>query len=311
MAPGLNQVRFAPGGRYGFVLNPARRELAIFEAATQQVLQRATFSTEPQRVAFSEAMAYVLHRDSPSVSAILLDRVGSEGRPIPVSELPMGRNPLVQDGLATSAEPLVPAPGAGAILLAHPTDRAVYYYREGMNAPMGTFKVSTGQPRAVLALDRSLRERSEPGEYEAVVKLPEPGAFDVVFVLDNPRVVHCFPLQVEPDPVLARARTEGKVNFEWLAPTGELHAGHEQTLKFRLIAAADGSPRTGLDQVHVAAVLSPGSWQDSLQAVHAGDGVFQVRLIPPRAGAYYLYLRDPRAPLFGPARPLRVLYVAP
>jgi YVTN family beta-propeller protein len=310
LAPGLTQVRFAPGGRYGFVVNPAHRELVIFEAANLRVLQRATFATEPRHVSFSESMAYVLHRDSPSVSAILLNRVGDEGRPLSVSELPMGRNPLMDDRLATSAEALVPAPTSGAVLLAHPTDRAVYYYREGMNAPMGTFKVSTGQPWAVLALDRSLRERSAAGEYETVVKLPEPGAYDVVFVLDSPRVVHCFPLAVEADPVLARARTEGKIRFDWIGPTRNLHVGRRQMLKFRLLEAADGSPRTSLAKVRVAAILSPGTWQDSIEAAHVGDGVFQLEMTPPRQGAYYLYIRDPEAPLFGPARPLQILYVA-
>jgi DNA-binding beta-propeller fold protein YncE len=308
LAPGLGHLRIAPGGRYGLVLNSARKELSVFDVSTHRVVQHAAFRSEPGRVAFSETMAYVVHGDSLAVSLIPLAQIGAEGRPLPVSEIPVGRNAL---GRVGPADTVVQAPGEAAVLIAHPSDRAVYFHREGMNAPTGTFKVSTGEPRAVLALDRGLRERSEPGDYEAVATLPLPGDFDVVFFNRSPRVVHCFPLKVDVDPARARTRTEGRVDFDWIGPVGGINAGREVALRFRLRDPLDGAPRKDLAKVGLVVMLSPGVWHERATAVHQGDGVFERAFAPPEPGVYYVYLHDPAARVVGAERPLRVLHAGP
>ena len=63
-------------------------------------------------------------------------------------------------------------------------DKTVYFYKEGMAAPMGSFSNYGCQPRAVLVVDRSLRERGSPGVYETTVRLRKPGEYDVVFFLE-------------------------------------------------------------------------------------------------------------------------------
>ena len=108
------------------------------------------------------------------------------------------------------ADSIIPAPGAGAVLVANPKDQSVYYYSEGLAAPMGTFSNYKREPRAVLVIDRSLRERSRPGVYETVARLDQPGQFDVVFLLDQPRIVHAFPVTVEPDPDREAAPATGR-----------------------------------------------------------------------------------------------------
>jgi hypothetical protein len=313
LAPGLGMLRFAPGGRYGFVVNPKNRDLSIFEAATHRVIHRMRSKSTPDRLAFSDEIAYVIYSDSPIVGAIPLKKIGDEGRPVPIVEVPLGRNPLGPSEPDSATETVVPAPGGNAILVAHPSDRSIYYYKEGMSAPMGTFKVSSGLPRAVLALDRSLQESGNSGEYEAVIKLPEPGGFELAFVVNNPRVVHCFPWPVEPDPVLARARTEGKVECEWLGPDTDrdLVAGVAERITLRLHDAATGKPKEDLASVTLAAILAPGIWNGPVVATHEGGGVFAARFTPSRPGVYYLHLRDPQAQLMGPDRPLRILHAGP
>ena len=44
--------------------------------------------------------------------------------------------------------------------MANPADQAIYYYMEGMLAPMGSFNNYRREPKAVLIVDRSLRERA-------------------------------------------------------------------------------------------------------------------------------------------------------
>ena len=50
------------------------------------------------------------------------------------------------------------------MLVANPADKMIYYYTEGMAAPMGSFQNYKRDPRALLVLDNSLRE-TERGVY--------------------------------------------------------------------------------------------------------------------------------------------------
>lgn len=61
----------------------------------------------------------------------------------------------------------------------------IYYYMEGMTAPMGSFKNYGRVPRAVRVVDRSLRETAE-GVYSARARIPKRGKYDVAFLLDSP-----------------------------------------------------------------------------------------------------------------------------
>ncbi len=75
--------------------------------------------------------------------------------------------------------------------MANPVDKVLYYYSEGMAAPMGNFQNYRREPLAVMVVDRSLRE-IKPGIYSTTIKLPASGRYDVAFLNDSPRVSHCF-----------------------------------------------------------------------------------------------------------------------
>jgi hypothetical protein len=77
-----------------------------------------------------------------------------------------------------------------------------------MAAPVGQFDNYGHNPRAVLAVDRSLRERSTPGTYETFIRLPEPGNYEAIFLLDSPRVVKGFQFEILSNPELERNGTE-------------------------------------------------------------------------------------------------------
>ena len=82
---------------------------------------------------------------------------------------------------------MVPAPEGNSVLVANPADRVIYYYSEGMAAPMGSFQNYRRNPRAVMVVDRSLREVTS-GVYSTTTKLPKSGIYDVAFLLDSPRI---------------------------------------------------------------------------------------------------------------------------
>jgi YVTN family beta-propeller protein len=287
--PGLGQVRFAPRGRLGFAVNPRNDRVHVFDAARNRVVQTASVQEGPDQVTFSDHLAYIRHRGSEVVMMIPLEQLGKEGTTVPVIDFPGGEHPLGQGARSSSADSIVRAPGATAVLVANPADKAIFYYKEGMAAPMGSFQNYGRQPRAVLVVDRSLKER-QPGTYSTVARLPQPGRYRVAFFLDSPRMVRCFEVAVAPSPELAeKRRREAPVIVEHLTDLSlPLVAGRRVHLRFRLTDPRTGAPAEGLDDVNVLAVLSPGMWHQTLPARSTGNGIYETDLVPPVGGAYFV-----------------------
>jgi hypothetical protein len=156
---------------------------------------------------------------------------------------------------------------------------------------MGQFKNPGRQPTAVLVVDRSLDEK-RPGVYETAALLRRPGSYELALFLDSPRVVHCLPLTVAEDP------SEGAKRRPTLAVApldlpAEVPVGQPVDLAFRLTDPRSDQPITGLSDVAVLAVLSPGTWHDRAVTEELGDGVYRLRFTPPHEGVYYVYLASP------------------
>src|SRR5262249_29931992 len=192
---GVSQVRIAPKGRLGFAVNPEKDLVQLFDVAVGRVIQTADITKGPDQVTFSDKLAYIRRRASEEVIMMPLEQVGNENAAVPIVNFPGGQRPLCQSAKPSPADSILQAPGANAVLVANFADRAIYYYREGMAAPMGSFENYGKSPRAVLAVDRSLREHA-PGVYESTQHLPAAGNYEVIFFLDSPRVVQCFQLTI-------------------------------------------------------------------------------------------------------------------
>jgi YVTN family beta-propeller protein len=285
---GVGPIAFAPGGRLGFVLNPEGGSLAILDAASNRLIQSARLRQRPDQIAFSADFAYVRHRGTEHVVMIPLATVGQEGTPVPMIDFPAGQSPLGLTSRPTPAAAIVQAPGENAVLVANSSDKSVYYYKEGMAAPMGNFTNYRREPRAVLVVDRSLRDRGTPGAYQTIARLKKPGLFDVVFFLDTPRIVHCFPIEVVPDPALAEDRQRRETDLELLAPENEIvTAGATTPVSLRLTNRRTGRACEGLKDV-IIVVFSAGGWQTRPVGKDEGDGVYSAEFVPPAPGTYYV-----------------------
>ena len=288
--PGLGQIRFAPDGRLGFVVNPDKDVVHILDAATSRIVQTGDMEDEPVQVAFSDRLAYVQHRGSETVLMIPLAEVGVEGTVVPVVDFPGGQHPVGQTSKSSSADAIVPAPGGTAVLIANPLDKAIYFYQEGMAAPMGNFSNYDREPRAVLVVDRSLQERSSPGVYETVAKLREPGIYDVVFFLDAPRMVHCFEVGVGTNPELEEKRNARQVNIEPLLEDRIVQVGKSIRLPFKLTDPNTNTLINDLQDVNILTFLSPGIWHKRQWAQETEAGIYAIDFVPPESGIYYVYL---------------------
>jgi hypothetical protein len=284
---GLGQIRFSPGGRLGFVVNPEKNLVHILDAAASRIVQSGPVESGPDQIAFSDKLAYVRHSGSPNVLMIPLDAVGVEGKKIPLADFPGGQNPPGRMTRSCWATSMIQAPGASAMLVSNAVDQAVYYYKEGMAAPMGTFKTYSCEPLAVTVVDRSLRERSQAGSYETVVKLPQPNSYDVIFFLDTPRIMCSFPVDVQPNPELVRLRNEGKVDVKHLVDDTTLRVDKVARIGFMLTDRTSGNAKSGLTDVTIQTLLVPTTYE-RYPAKEIEPGVYAMELSPAEAGIYYV-----------------------
>ncbi|MBV9927001.1 MAG: YncE family protein [Acidobacteria bacterium] len=294
-APGLGAVRFAPGGRYGFVPNPAAGVVHIFDASNNRLLHDLKVSKGkdikgrgPDQVAFTREFAYVRSAGSLDVTMIRLNTVGKE---LDVVTFPAGQSaPAEADATAAAADSLAPAPEGNSMLVANVADKLIYYYAEGMAAPMGDFQNYKREPRAVMVADRSMRE-VKSGTYETVTKLPRGGNYDVAFLLDSPRVMHCFETSAAEDPSVEHELPVA-LSVDYLDKDKAVRAGEDFKLRVRLSDKATGKPVDGLKDVRVLTFLSPGVWQKRAFAKGTGQGVYELNVNVPEEGVYMVFVES-------------------
>lgn len=303
--PGISTIRFAPGGRYGFVAQPGAQVVSIFDAATNQRLQTVRLGQAPDQIAFTRNFAYVRSAGSEEMTQIELASI-PKGAAVNVTQFPSGQAPN-KSPHQSSASSLYPGPEGNSLLIANPVDQAIYYYIEGMAAPMGSFQNYRRVPRAVLVADRSLRETA-PGTYATTIRLPKNGNYEVALLTDTPRVVHCFELDVKPNPAL-KTDTPLALHLEPRIKSHQVRVGETVSVRFRLTDAASKQPKPNLADVRVLSFLAPGFNQKRQVAQSRGDGVYELSFSATETGAYYLFVECPSLKVKVNQLPLAILRV--
>jgi YVTN family beta-propeller protein len=289
--PGLHAIRLAPGGRFGFVVNRRTNVVNVFDSATNELLHTIPVGKAPDQVSFTRNYAYVRSRGDEFVTMINLASLGKKGTETIITRFPAGQRPPQMSPSESIADAVVAAPEDGSVLVANPADKMIYYYMEGMAAPMGTFQNYGRDPKALLVLDRSLREKS-PGVYEATVKLNGHGRYDVAFLLDSPRVVNCFTVTINENPELTKRR-EVPISIQPLPSESIAYVGESYVLRFKVFDVNTNRPRADLKDIGVLTFLSPGIWQQRQWASASSEGVYEIKFVPPQAGVYYVFFECP------------------
>jgi YVTN family beta-propeller protein len=288
---GLKAIRFLPGGRFGFVVNSQANVVYVFDTSTNKLLHTVSVGQAPDQISFTRNYAYVRSTGDEFVTMINLAKVGTPGTEPDVTRFPAGeRAPQLSVG-TSAADAVIAAPEEGAVLVANPVDKMIYYYMEGMAAPMGSFQNYRRDPKAVLVRDKGLRETS-PGVYTTSVKLTGHGKFDVAFLLDSPRVVNCFDAEIKENPELAKQR-EVPIRIEPLPAAPIAFAGTNYELRFKVLDARTNQPRSDLKDLGVLTFLAPGTWQERNWARQRPDGSYAISFVPPQAGVYYIFFQCP------------------
>jgi len=285
--PGARSIRFAPGGRYGFVLNTKQSTVSIFDAASNRMLHEVTVGKAPDQIIFSDTFAFVRSLDTETVAML---RLGTIDKEVDLSDFPGGQAAPRNGSPPVRADSIVLAPEGNSVILANPVDKFLYYYTEGMAAPMGSFQNYKREPMAVLVLDRSLRE-IKPGVYSTTIKLPASGRYDVAFLNDSPRVSYCFDLTAEVNPSLKEERPVA-LRIENQLKEMTMPVGKDFSYRFKLTDTSTGNPKSDLKDVRVLTFQSSSGWQRRDIATSLGNGLYEIKLNVPEAGMYMVFVES-------------------
>lgn len=290
MAPGLQSIRFTPDGRWGFAVNALDNTVSVIDSSSLRVAHVIPVGEAPDQVVFSRAFAYIRSMGSEFVTMIPLSELGKGGR-ISTKKFTTGASPPARAPYVPIADAVSPTPEPYAVVVANPAEKTIFYYAEGMTAPMGNFRNYVHEPLAAAVVDRSLREKA-PGIYSTNVRFPASGVYDVAFLLDTPRVVHCFRAEVQPDPRMAKAVPKG-LDIDYLFDRKTIGAGETVPFRMKIRDRATGKPAEDLPDVIVRISLVSGNWQRRETAKHGGEGVYEVPLALPVPGVYFVHVEIP------------------
>ena len=285
--PGLRSIRISPDGRYGFALNPRTNTVHVIDLSSNRVIHSIAAGEGADQITFSRQFAYIRSAGSEFVSMI---RIADLAKEAAVTRFPAGQKAPSESRSTSLADAIVPAPEDGAVLVANPADKMIYYYTEGMAAPMGSFQNYKRDPRALLVLDNSLRE-TQRGVYTTTLRLNTAGYYDVAFLLDSPRIINCFNLTVAENSATSK-KSENAYKIDPLAKQALAKVGERFSLRFRLVDSKTGKASLDLHDVRVLVFLAPGIWQHRDEAKSVGEGVYEMSFVPPDPGVYYVFVQS-------------------
>jgi YVTN family beta-propeller protein len=285
--PGLGAVRIPSDGRFGFVVNKTTSTVYIFDVSSNSLVHTVPVGPDADQITFTRQFAYVRAAGSEFVTMIKTSDLGKEAA---VSRFPAGQHAPRESAARTLADAIVPAPEDGAVLVANPADKMIYFYTEGMAAPMGSFQNYKRDPKALLVLDNGLREAAS-GVYTTNVRLTDAGYYDVAFLMDSPRVVNCFSFTVAENPQLAKGPPA--IKLLPLMKHRNLRVGERYYVRFKVVDSDSTQTKTNVEDLGVLVFLAPGIWQQRETAKPASGGIYEMSFVPPEAGVYYIFFQSP------------------
>ena len=293
--PGLGPLRFSADGRWGMAVNPVENAVFVVDASTDRLAHTVEVGSQPYQVNFTRSYAYVRSLGSEQVGLIPLADLDQQETPL-VKYFPAGSGAPGRAAEISIADSIVPSVKQAAVYVVNQAEGTVHYYMEGMTAPMGAFRNYGHEARAIEIVDRSLTEL-RPGVYTGRVKIPVEGIYDVAFMMDTPRFLHCFSAPVEPNPNVQTSTT--KMNIEFLVQPQDrrVPVGKSSKVTFKLTDPVSGAPRGELQDVTLLYYAASGGSRNVVPAKPLGDGLYEADIRLDRVTTYYLYVGSRSAKL--------------
>jgi YVTN family beta-propeller protein len=284
--PGLGPLRFSQDGRWGMVVNTTEHTVFVIDASTNRVAHAIQVGVKPYQVSFTRSFAYIRSLGTGDVGLIPLSELAGPQTP-PVTYIQAGQGAPGAVAEISIADSIVPSGKHAGVYIVNQAVGTLHFYMEGMAASMGAFRNYGNEPRAVEIVDRSLEER-EPGVYTGRVRIPVEGTYDVAFMMDTPRFVHCFSATVEPNPELRT--TTAPMAIEYQIANRHVPAGASTTVKFQLTDPVTGKPRGDVRDVTVLDYGADGRGRTVVPARPLGEGLYEAEVKVNRVTTYYLFV---------------------
>jgi YVTN family beta-propeller protein len=284
--PGLGPMRFSEDGRWGLVVNPFTDEVVVIDASTDEMTHTLKVGSKPYQVTFTRSFGYVRSLGTQDVALIPVSELDGSEKP-PVTYISAGQNPPGVAAQISIADAMIPSVKQAASYIVNQADGTVHYYMEGMAAPMGAFRNYGHQARAIEIVDRSLSEL-EPGVYVGRVKIPIEGVYDIAFMMDTPRFLHCFSAEVAPNPDVKTATAKMSIEFD--ITDRYVPVGTPKPIRFKLVNPDTGNPVNGLTDVTVLYYRSDGRGRAVKPAKALPLGGYEANIILGSISTHYVFV---------------------
>jgi YVTN family beta-propeller protein len=281
---GVVALGVEPKGRFVFAVNQLKNAVVIIDSATNAIVARMPVAPEPDQITFTEGYAYIRSLNSEKFS--LIDLVGlAMGKPS-VVEIQAGQQaPSTQPEMIGHAAMIAPTPEGGSAIVANAPDATLYFYQEGMMAPIGTISNYKRAPRGLMILDHGLAQIA-PGEYSAIVRLPAQATYDASILIDQPRTTACFETKVEQAKIDDGAPRNAVVAVKFRSEKTRIRFGANSSLAFELIDPKTSVPFHSGSELPVKIFGASGGWRRQAVATRIEDGIYEVSVRLPEPGRY-------------------------
>jgi len=288
---GVSAFRLDPSGRWAFIADADDDLVTVIDTSSNAPAHRFPVGRLPHQFAFTDSYAYVRHLGSSEVTLVPLAQLSRKDMP-GLQKVMFGSAPPGGYAFPAAADAISPTGEWTAVVTSNPVDKLVYYYMEGMIAPMGSYTTYGRIPRAVSVVDRSVRE-TEKGLYAAKFRVPAAGRYSVAFLLDSPYVEQCFSFDADVDAELAAQRHATSLKLDFVAEERRVPAGQPLSVRFLLARPDTDEPVSDLRDVMVLATRPPGNWQERRRATSLGYGLYEVTFPADEPGVYYVSVAVP------------------
>ncbi len=194
LEPGLGPIKLTLDARYAMVVNPHQHWVHVLDIETGKEKHRVTLSGQPYDILFSEKYAYIRTLQSEQIGMLSLSSLDSE-QPI-VKLVPAGAGALLETQDLPRASSMSLTLDRSGAFFATPSERMLYHYMEGMNAPNSGLKTFGHTPMSVLVVQRGLRE-IKSGQYSTVIRLPSAGRMVLALASEAPVLRECLGLKID------------------------------------------------------------------------------------------------------------------
>jgi YVTN family beta-propeller protein len=285
---GVVALKFDPEGRYAFAVNQIESAVSVVDAATNSIVASSEVVRGADQVTFTRRYAYIRGTESEKFSLIEIGDA-KKGKLAPVTIQAGQKPPSASPKDIGVADMIAPTPEGNAVMIANAPDEVIYYYTEGLMAPMGTINNYKRRAHAVMLIDHSLAEVA-PGVYSAPIKLRRGGRFDVPMLIDQPRIANCFQLEVADSPEGEKQQARTAIASEALFKDQRFKPGEPVRLRFKIVDSITREPVAGISDVHVLTYEPPGVWQQRQFAKEVGGGVYEATQVFPEAGLFRIMI---------------------